>query len=240
MARRHGIALGEREPRLLDAVRRVRIAKRQKQAQRLLARVTTQKVHGAAHHRPIAIEPNLARRVRQPPLEEAVVVVAARLAAPSHVAAMAAFPPRHAPTSVVLRARAEMHIAVRLEAKLPRHQIVLAAPPDEVPGLAQHLEQIGLATFGMQHVVHGAVAAHMRIPAGHERTAARRADRRLREGMAKGDGVLAHQAIQSRRLHRRMPEMAKRVAPPLVRVEEDDVRALSQGRLRTAHSRTPC
>ena len=237
-ARRHGGALGEREPRLLDAVRRVRIAKRQKQAQRLLARESAQKVDGAPHHGPVAVEPRLARRCRQQSLEEAVVVVAVGGAAPSQIAAVAAFPARCAPARVVFRGRAEMHIAVRLEAKLPRHQIVLAAPPDEIACLAQHLEQIRLAKVGIQHVVHGAMAAHVRIPARHEGTAARRADRRLREGVAERHRILRRQAIQSRRLHRRMAEVAKRVAPPLVGIEDHDVRALSHGSHRSAHRRT--
>ena len=201
----------------------MRIAERQEQAQRLIAIVAAQEIDRAIDHRPIAIEPFAASGRFQPALEEAIEVVAAGVAAPGQVAAVGTGAPFLAPAPVVFRARAKVHVAVFRVAELPRHQIVLAAPPHQVAVFAQHLQQVRFAGVGMQHVMHGAMAAHMRIPAGHERAAAWRADRGLREGVAEGHGVLRHEFVQIRRSHRGMAEVAQGIAAPLIGVEEDDV-----------------
>ena len=51
-------------------------------------------------------------------------------------------------------------------AELPGHQVVLAAPPHEVPGPLQRPQQVRLVR--VQHVVHRAVPGRVGIPAGHE------------------------------------------------------------------------
>ena len=78
-------------------------------------------------------------------------------------------------------------IAIIGESVLSWHQVVLAAPKDEITGVFERLQEHGFV--GLQHVKHSAVAADVRIPAGHKRAAAWCADGILAESVAEGDGV---------------------------------------------------
>ena len=104
-----------------------------------------------------------------------------------------------------------------------RHEVVLAAPPHVVARLTQQPKQIGFAALGVQHVEHRAVAARVRIPAGHEAAAAGGADRVLAEGVAERHGVGRGEAVEVGSDRRRVAQVAHRVGAPLVGVEEDDV-----------------
>jgi hypothetical protein len=129
-----------------------------------------------------------------------------------------------APAGVVLGCRLELHVAMSIETRLAGHEIVLAAPPDEVAVVLENLEQVALPMFGVEHVVHGPMAAHVRIPPGHEAAAAGRADGILAERRGEGDAVAGDQGVEVGRDGRGVARMPENVSTPLVRIEDDDVR----------------
>ena len=238
MAGRHIIPVGQRIPRLFDAVRRVRIAQGQEQTQRLIAIVLAEEVDGPVDHGPIAVEPGTVGRCLEPALEEAEVVVPAGIATPREVATVRPGLRRYSPALVIARMGSEVNVAVRLEAELTRHQVILATPPDEVPVVAQDLQQVRLAKAGIQHVIHRPMSPHMRVPTGHERAATRRADRRLNEGAPKGNRVGGDEPVDIGCLHCGMADVAQCIAAPLVGVEDDDMGSTRHGVLGSPESRS--
>jgi hypothetical protein len=203
-------------------VRRVRVRQRQVDAQRLIAGRVSDEIDRALDVRPVAVMVDAGLIVgRQPAVadEEGVVVVTARRAAPFVVAV------GHPHGTDGLGRGVVLDVAVRVEPVLAGDEIVLAAPPDVVAAVLQRLEQVRLAELGVEHVVHRPVAADVRVPAGHERAAARRADRVLAVRPAERDGpVVAHEPVEVGRDRRRISEVADDVAAPLVRVDDEDVR----------------
>ena len=114
-------------------------------------------------------------------------------------------------------------IAVIREAILPRYQVVLAAPPDKISLVLESFEQDRFVRT--QHVVHGAVPAHVRIPTGHKGAATGRTNRILTECVAERDGIVFNDRIEVRCHRGGIAQVTHHIAAPLVGVEDDDIRS---------------
>lgn len=153
---------------------------------------------------------------------EGVEGVGARLATPLGGVGVEVGGVLVAPTGEVGRGGVIADVAVGVEGGTAGDEVVLAAPPDEVAGILEDFEEAGL--IGTEHVVHGAVAAGVGVPAGHEGAAGGGADRVLAEGVAEGDGLGGDEVVEGGGDGGRVAHVAERVAAPLVGIEDENVR----------------
>ena len=189
------------------------IGQRQIDAQRAVVRRILDELDGPQHIRPVTVIVGLLLGL-QPAHVKGIVGAASRCAAPF----ILTVDHPHRPWrfgGLVLDG------AIVGIAELPRHKVVLAAPPDVITRLFESAQEHRL--IRPHHMEHGAMAAHMGIPATHKGAAAGRADRILAKGPAKGDGVGRDQAIQIGGHGGRIPHMAQDVAAPLIGIKDDDV-----------------
>jgi hypothetical protein len=117
-----------------------------------------------------------------------------------------------------------INIAVITEPVLSGDEIVLAAPPDVIAVVFENLEQTGV--FTPKHVEHRAMAAHMRIPAGHETAATGRANGALAKSGSKADEIVADGAIQVRGNGCTIPHVTQNVPTPLIGIEDHHIGSL--------------
>lgn len=151
-------------------------------AERLIAVILPDKVNGSQNDGPIAIAVDVFAPFVELAFEKAEEIIAILGTPPFLCAAMRSFAWCQAPALIVFLCRSKADIAVWGNIVLAGGEIVFAAPPDKIAVVLENLEKVGFAAFGMQHMVHGAMPAHMRVPTGHEATATGRADRILAEG----------------------------------------------------------
>ncbi len=121
-----------------------------------------------------------------------------------------------------------LDIAIRIESVLAGNEIVLSAPPDEIPVGLERPQQARLVR--PQHVVHGPVPAHVGIPPGHERAPAGCTDRVLAERAAERHGVFPDPFVQHGSLGRRIPQVADGIGSPLIGIEQHDMRQTTRQR----------
>ncbi len=89
--------------------------------------------------------------------------------------------------------RLVFYIAIILVAILTGHNIIFAAPPNEIPRVFQITQQHWF--IRLQHVEHSAVTAHMRVPPGHKGAPTRRANWVLAVGIAESYRVTLYNSV---------------------------------------------
>ena len=116
-----------------------------------------------------------------------------------------------------------MGITISHITELPGDQVVPAGPPDIVAILFEYSLEIGFGPVIMEHMVHGPVAPHMRVPAGHEAATGRGADRVLAEGPTERNGLCLDKAVQIGRSPGPVSQVTHCIGPHLVRVKKQDM-----------------
>ncbi len=193
------------------------IGERQEDAEGLIRRRILDKVDRAQDVGPITVVIDLLAAGVELPHVEGVIAVALRRLTPRFLAI-------DHPGRLGRSRGLVLDVTVLLVAELSGDQVVLATPPDEIAVVTQHAEQVGLPLVITQHVVHRSVPTDVRIPPGHETAAAGRTDRVLARRHAKRDGIGFDQPVKIGRDRGRITKVTHHVAPPLVGVEDQDVR----------------